>query len=188
MTKKTNTIISEKDIALMAVEASSRMLLQGAGGMAVGAVAGVIASPLAFSALIGAGAYWLGKLFLTSNEESAEKKFIDAINRTTLDVKVGESGDISTTVNTVPHAEQKAETIVKTVSEVKPLAVQGTQGTTVYYIENLNITLDVDMVHQLNLNPKEVINKLTEQLATGDKQKQSAPDEQHNHNQGAGKP
>ena len=44
------------------------------------------------------------------------------------------------------------------------MAVKDNNGVTYYYIENLNITVTADIVHQLNINPKEVINMLTEQV------------------------
>ena len=38
------------------------------------------------------------------------------------------------------------------------------QGTTIIHIENVTINITADVVHQLNMNPQEVINQLTEQI------------------------
>lgn len=42
--------------------------------------------------------------------------------------------------------------------------IENRQGTTVVHIDNLTINLNAEMVHQLNMNPKEVINQLAEQI------------------------
>jgi len=42
--------------------------------------------------------------------------------------------------------------------------VERKQGTTIIHIENLTINLTAEVVQQLNINPEEVINQLTEQI------------------------
>lgn len=50
------------------------------------------------------------------------------------------------------------------VKAVQDVVVENKQGTVVYQIQNLNIYLTAEVVHQLNINPKEVINQIKEQL------------------------
>lgn len=126
--EKDKSLVSERDIAALAVATSSRLLFTGV-GVPVGAATVVGAAPVIASALIGAGAYYLGKLFLSDEDESAEERLVEEINRTTLDVKVGDK-----------------------------------QGTTICYIENLNINITNEVVKQMNINPKEGINQLQTQL------------------------
>ena len=42
--------------------------------------------------------------------------------------------------------------------------VERKQGTTIIHIENLTINLNAEVVQQLNMNPEEVINQLSEQI------------------------
>ncbi len=50
------------------------------------------------------------------------------------------------------------------VKAVQDVVVENKQGTVVYQIQNLNIYLTAEVVHQLNINPKEVINQIKDQL------------------------
>ena len=126
--EKDKSFLSERDFVTLAIAASSRFLLTGAGAT-VGAATCIGAAPVVVGALIGAGAYYLGKLFLSDEDDSAEERLIEEINRTKIDVKV----------------EDK-------------------QGTTIYYVENLNINITPEVVKQMNINPKEGISQLQTQL------------------------
>lgn len=126
--EKDKSLMSERDIAALAVAASGRFLLTGAGAT-VGVASCIGAAPVVAGALIGAGAYYLGKLFLSDEDDSAEERLVEEINRTMLDVKVGDK-----------------------------------QGSTVYYVENLNINISPDVVKQMNINPKEGIYQLQTQF------------------------
>lgn len=46
----------------------------------------------------------------------------------------------------------------------EPIVIKTQKGTTIYQIQNLNIYLTAEVVHQLNLNPSRVINMVQEQL------------------------
>lgn len=45
-----------------------------------------------------------------------------------------------------------------------PVVVESPQGRVVYQIQNVNVYLTVDVVHQLNVNPDKVINMIQDQL------------------------
>lgn len=53
---------------------------------------------------------------------------------------------------------------VESASSSEPVVIQNQQGNTTYIIHNLNVFLTADVVHQLNVNPKEVVNLIQEQL------------------------
>ena len=52
------------------------------------------------------------------------------------------------------------------VGATDSMCIERQQGTTIIHIHNLAITINLtaDVVHQLNMNPEEVINQLTEQI------------------------
>lgn len=60
----------------------------------------------------------------------------------------------------VPKEEEPA----KNTEQQAPVTIQNKQGTVIYNIQNLNVYLTVDMVHQLNVNPQQIINIIQEQI------------------------
>ena len=50
------------------------------------------------------------------------------------------------------------------VKATDSMYVERKQGTTIIHIENLTINLNAEVVQQLNMNPEEVVNQLTEQI------------------------
>ena len=50
------------------------------------------------------------------------------------------------------------------VKATDSMYVERKQGTTIIHIENLTINLTAEVVQQLNMNPEEVVNQLTEQI------------------------
>ena len=53
---------------------------------------------------------------------------------------------------------------IESASSSEPVVIQNQHGNTTYIIHNLNVFLTADVVHQLNVNPKEVVNMIQEQL------------------------
>ena len=58
----------------------------------------------------------------------------------------------------VAHKSERTEKVTD------PVVIQNKQGNTTYIIQNLNIYITADVVNQLNLNPKEIINIIQDQL------------------------
>lgn len=135
-------------------------------GLAASALAGtsiVAAPPALIGTLFAAGVYMLHKHL--SGEEDPLQRAINDLMKTDLKVKVDHmSGALSTTVNVAPEAKSKAQESPKeepltTVKESK------NGNTTVYHIQNLNLYLNANIVQQMNVNPKEVINTLEKALS-----------------------
>ena len=59
---------------------------------------------------------------------------------------------------------QGSHNAIESASSSEPVVIQNQQGNTTYIIHNLNVFLTADVVHQLNVNPKEVVNLIQEQL------------------------
>lgn len=66
MNKEEKSLIDSPNLATLAVAAGSKFLLEGLGAGAVGAA--VVSSPLLVATLIGAGAFYVGKLFTEDND------------------------------------------------------------------------------------------------------------------------
>jgi hypothetical protein len=117
------------------------------------------------SALLAVGSYYFGMRFMPNKaNKSVEKKLIEAISRTTLDVKVDSEGQVATTVGMKPQVAAKEEKKIQPQEPVQNVVVEHRDGNTYYKIQNLNVHLTVDVVHQLNINPKEVINNLKDEV------------------------
>lgn len=145
-------LVPKHSLAPLVLAASSKFLLESAG--VAGAAA--ITSPFLVGSLLAAGAFCIGKLFSEDDaSESGDAKIIESLQRTSLNVEIAPSGEVSTTVGNATKAA------VKTSEQV---VVERHQGTTIVQIQNLNINLTADVVQQLNMNPKEVINQLSEQI------------------------
>lgn len=149
------TLIETSTVAPLMVAASSKFLLDELGAAAVGTA--VVASPLLVSTLLAAGAFYMGKLFSDDNSADGDGKILESLQRTSLDVRIADNGQMSTTVST-------ASETTRTVKVDKQVVVENRQGTTVVHIDNLTVNLNTEMVQQLNMNPKEVINKLSEEI------------------------
>lgn len=59
---------------------------------------------------------------------------------------------------------QGSHNAIESASSSEPVVIQNQQGNTTYIIHNLNVFLTADVVHQLNVNPKEVVNMIQEQI------------------------
>lgn len=149
------TLIETPSVAPLMVAASSKYLLDELGAAAVGAA--VVASPHLVSTLLAAGAFYMGKLFSDDDTTDGDGKILESLQRTSLDVRIADNGQMSTTVSTATET-------TRTVKVDKQVVVENRQGTTVVHIDNLTVNLNTEMVQQLNMNPKEVINKLSEEI------------------------
>lgn len=157
---KQTSLIETPSVAPLLVATGSKFLLEGLGASAIGAAA--VASPMLVGTLLAAGAFYVSKLFTEdeSKTSDSDNKILKTLQRTSLDVHIDNRGQMSTTASTL--AESSASANVD--QQVK---VENRQGTTVVHIDNLTINLNAEMVQQLNMNPKEVINQLAEQIAGG---------------------
>ena len=155
MNDEKKSLIESPSVAPLVVAAGSKFLLEELGAAAVGSA--IVASPVLVSTLLAAGAFYVGKLLSGDNDNSADGKILESLQRTSLDVRIADDGQMTTTVSTATETSAS----VKVDQQV---TVKNQQGTTTVHIENLTINLNAEMVQQLNMNPKEVINQLTEQI------------------------
>ena len=147
--EKDNNQLSGEAVTSMAVAASTKFLLEHIEST-VGVSSAFAKAPEAACRLLAAGALYLGKIL---SDDNNDKALIENLEKTKMDVAVDEKGQVSTTVSTVPPDEQ-----------AQPLVIEQTVEGRVYHIQNLQFCLDIKEVQQLNVNPKEVINHLTEEL------------------------
>ena len=89
----------------------------------------------------------------------------DTLSRTTLSVEVTNNGRVSTSVD-VGQEELRGgyNPHICNAHPVQNVTVKKKWGRTIYQIQNLNIYITAEVVEQLNVNPKEVINYLHEQI------------------------
>ena len=154
MKDEKKSLIESPSVAPLVV-AGSKFLLEELGAAALGSA--LVASPVLVGTLLAAGAFYVGKLLSGDNDKSAEGKILDSLQRTSLDVRIADDGQMTTTVSTARETSA-------TVKVDQQVTVENQQGTTTVHIDNLTINLNAEMVQQLNMNPKEVINQLTEQI------------------------
>lgn len=152
---KQTSFVETPSLAPLFVATGSKFLLEGLGASAVGAA--VAASPVLVGTLLAAGAFCMSKLFTEDDTKSQGDKILESLQRTSLDLQIQQDGQMTTTVST----STETSATVKVDQQVK---VENRQGTTIVHIDNLTINLNAEMVQQLNMNPKEVINQLTEQI------------------------
>ena len=108
--------------------------------------------------------YYFGRRLISGRfSKSKEDKLIDAISRIKLEIKIDSSGEITTKVS-VRSTEQKDGGISDSPQDDGRTVVEHKEGNTYYKIENLNVYLNADNVHQLNLNPEKVINTIKDEL------------------------
>lgn len=155
MEDENKSLIESPSVAPLVVAAGSKFLLEELGATAVGAA--VTASPVLVGTLLAAGAFYVGKLLAKDDSKSTDGKILETLQRTSLDVRIADDGQMSTTVCTATETSA-------TVKVDQQVTVENRQGTTTVHIDNLTINLNAEMVQQLNMNPKEVINQLTEQI------------------------
>jgi len=111
--------------------------------------------------------YYFGRRLISGRFcKSKEDKLIDAIIRIKLEVKIDSSGEVTTTVS-VKSPEPKDGEASDSPQDDGRTVVEHKDGNTYYRIENLNIYLNADSVHQLNVNPEKVINAIKDELKAG---------------------
>lgn len=155
-TKSEERLIQDShSMAPLIVAAGSKFLLEGLGASAFGAA--IVTSPVLVTTLLAAGAFHIGKLFWGDDNDSNSGKILESLQRTSLDVHIGKDGKMSSTVNTA------AETSTS-VKDDHQVVVENHNGTMIVHINNLTINLNAELVQQLNMNPKEVINQLTDKI------------------------
>ena len=162
--KKNNELFDPTSPYLAALAVGTKFALEGVAGSAIGASA-LFASPALLATVCAAGAFMVGKMLVGSSEENEEKAVREMLERTRMNVKVDKKGQVSTTVSTKPSDtdnKSKSESVPAEVSQDHPVVIEEKNGTKIYQIQNLNIYLKTEIVHQLNLNPKEVINQLAQ--------------------------
>ena len=115
--------------------------------------------------LIAFSSYYFSRRLLSERvNKSTEKKLIEAISRTTLDVKVDSEGQVATTVSLKPLAPKQEVNSDVPQEKIQNVVIERRDGNTYYKIENLHIHLTAEVVHQLNLNPDKVINTIKGEL------------------------
>lgn len=112
-------------MAVMAVVSSSHIIFQCLYGATGGTDATTLSAPVALKALLDATAYHLVRVFLSDSEKDSEEELIEAINNTKLDVKVEETGDISTTVKV---ADRLQTALLGPRRDIKPVSVKDSNG------------------------------------------------------------
>ena len=150
-------------------------------GLAASSVAGatmITSSPFLLGSLFAAGVYLIGRQ-LFGNDGNGLEQMIDYLKRIELSLSFDPiGGQPSLSVCIAPSTKSEAKGPTKeeqltTVTESK------NGNTTIYHIQNLNLYLNADMVQQMNVNPKEVINALDKALSkqrSGDGFLQGVPD------------
>lgn len=89
----------------------------------------------------------------------------DTLSRTTLSVEVANNGRVTTSVDVGQEALRGGyNPHICNAHPVQNVTVKKKWGRTIYQIQNLNIYITAEVVEQLNVNPKEVINYLHEQI------------------------
>ena len=133
-------------VAMMAHESMGASALYGS--------ALISTAPVAIATLCVAGAYLLGKQFF--GEDDVETRVSSMLEGMNLKLEVAED-DKKVTAETQlkePTTQLHVET------PTAPIVQETPQGTKVIHIENLNVYLTAELVQQLNINPKEVVNYL----------------------------
>lgn len=122
-----------------------------------------------FGTLLSADVYSKGIAagLLAEDEDCYADKINKYLQNTTLYLTDDKSGIVQSSVQIdYPREYLGDNEIVFCVCHDKstPFYYEITEGNTYYVIQNLNIYLTADVVHQLNINPKEVINNLHNQI------------------------
>lgn len=149
------SLIDSLSVAPLLVATSSRFLLSELGPAALGSA--VVASPVLVGTLLAAGAFYTSKLLTDDGDKEQDGKILESLKRTSMDVKIQQDGQMTTTVSTSTEASAS----VKLDQQIE---VETHQGTINFHIDNFTVILNAELVQQLNLNPKEVINQLSDQI------------------------
>ena len=96
-----------------------------------------------------------------------DEQILRTIKLARLKIKVEASGEVS-----VAAIKKEIEGIFikprpvrdRSLRPIKPVFIERKQNSTVYHIQNLNVYLTAEVVHQLNMNPGQVINMVQENL------------------------
>lgn len=157
MSTKSNTSIGAPTPLMMAIAAGSKYVIESLSASALAATGLLATSPVLVGTLFAAGAYCISRLF----SDDSDDQIIDSLSKLALKVKVNSEGAVSTTVKQL--TEQSAPVLDKPEDTHTSEVVESKDGKTIVYnIHNLHFYLNAEIVHQLNVNPKEVINKLIE--------------------------
>lgn len=117
---------------------------------------------------LAARAYSSYEVFISYRSDDADAyPVVDFLKRTLLKVEVDDhSGQVTTSSEVTPRPILEPCSLEKNNPEEKDntVTVEAKDGKTVYVIQNLYINLTAEVVHQLNLNPQEVINHLHGQI------------------------
>lgn len=116
--------------------------------------------------LVAARIYTYSKRYLSIHEPNiTDEQIVKYLEGVTLCLKRDEDGQVYTEVEGCPRLSIPAIEMVGTFIRRFPYRKREKKdSTTIYQIQNLNLYLNADVIHQLNVNPKEVINKIHEQL------------------------
>lgn len=117
------------------------------------------------SALLAVSSYCFARgLAANKISKSDSKKYLEALSRTTLDVKIDSKGQVASSVSMEPLKDNTTNEVEKPQASNQNVVVERRDGNTYYKIQNLNIYLTAEVVHQLNVNPNEVINTLKSEV------------------------
>ena len=112
--------------------------------------------------LLAAMAYSTYDVFISYAASDPQGKHItDFLERTLLKIEVdNQSGKITTTSEITSRSRVKPSSSETTMPADKDdtVIIEPREGKTVYVIQNLNINLTAEVIHQLNVSPQEVIN------------------------------
>lgn len=134
-------------------------------------------TPSLFGFLFSAGFYRLCRLFKSNEKKERERKSIaqfiaflervkpiidsDEMGKPTVSLMVEEE---KPPVKKKRHKKKKKVEAIAESREDTPLVIEGKDGTVIYQIQNFKVYFTAEVVQQLNMNPKEVINQLPEQI------------------------
>lgn len=113
--------------------------------------------------LLAVQAYSSYDVFISYRAEDAvyAEAIADFLERTQLKVEVDDkSGKITSSAEVMPRCRYLpcSYEIPNPDDKEKTVTIEANDGKTVYQIQNLNIYITAEVVHQLNVNPQEVIN------------------------------
>ena len=115
--------------------------------------------PYLLGALAAVESYQANKDLLGHDDEY---HVMDTLSRTALSVEVSNKGRITTSVDVAQDSFKGGR--FDYAKPVENVTVKKKCGRTIYQIQNLNIYITAEVVQQMNVNPKEVINYLHEQI------------------------
>lgn len=118
--------------------------------------------------LLAVSTYCSRRVFISyASGDTSPYELIDFLKRTMLHVEIDDTtGQVTTDAQVEPRPWFRPCSLENPKSEevAKTMTVEADNNKTVYVIQNLNIYLNAEIVHQLNINPQQVINQLHEQI------------------------